>query len=157
MREISFKFGSREKGWKFYNCTEKESNWDKQRETLYNLGGNMHHWTYPKEDINAGRKNPVELEGIPMGMDFTKCNYKKLCKKLNTIVRDMPEENFPEDMQSTNFYWELTIENYETEKTDIPCLSVKKIKNLRMWRGANYEPQKLQEIKECFANYYRNK
>lgn len=157
MREISFKYGSREKGWKFYNCTEKESNWDKQRETLYNLGGNMHHWTYPTEDINKERKNPIGIKEIPMGMDFTKCNYKKLCKKLNNIVRDMPEENFPEDMQSTNFYWELTIENYETEKTDIPCLCVRKTKSLRMWRGANYEPQKLQELKECFANYYKNK
>ena len=39
MREISFKYGSREKGWKHYNCTEKESNWDKERESLYGLGG----------------------------------------------------------------------------------------------------------------------
>ena len=157
MKEISFKFGSREKGWKFYTCTDKESNWDKERAALYGLEGNMTYWTYPTEDVNIGRKHPVEIISIPMGMDFTKCNYNKLRKKLNAIVRNMKEENFPEKPEKTKFYWELTIKNYETENTNIPCLAIRKTKNLRMWRGTNYEPEGLQEIKECFANYYKNR
>lgn len=157
MREISFKYGSREKGWKYYNCTEKESDWDKERENMYGLGGNMHYWTHPTEDINKDRKQPISINEIPMGMDFTRCNYKKLYKKIDNIVKDMPEENFPDDFNKTTYYWELLIEDYETEKTDIPCLATKKVKNFKMYRGANYEPEGLQELKECFAGYYRNR
>ena len=69
----------------------------------------------------------------------------------------MKEDNFPEKLEKTKFYWELKIENYETESTRIPGHTIKRIKNLRMWRGTNYEPVGLQEIKECFANYYKNR
>lgn len=32
MKEITFKFGSREKGWKYYTCTDRETDWDKYYE-----------------------------------------------------------------------------------------------------------------------------
>ena len=89
MKEITFKYGSREKGWKYYTCTEKETKWDKERASLWGLEGNMTHWTYPEEDINIGRKNQIELEKVPMGMDYAKCNYNKLLKKLKNITRNM--------------------------------------------------------------------
>ena len=59
MREVTFKYGSREKGWKYYTCTEKETKWDKERTELWGLEGNMAHWTYPKEDVNLNRKHPL--------------------------------------------------------------------------------------------------
>ena len=138
MREIFFKYGSRESGWKYYTCTEKETKWDKERASLWELEGNMHHWTYPEESINIGRKNPIKIKDIPMGMDYAKCNFRNLYKKLSDIVKNMKEENFEVDPETTYYYWELTIGN-------------------KMWRGANYEPQGLQEIKDCFDNYYKGR
>ena len=142
MREIMFKYGSRARGWKWYNCHEEETNWDKDRSTKFGLGGNMVHWTYPKEDINIGRKRNVELDFPSYGMDFSKCNFRKLYKKLNKIVKGMPEENFPEEDSKITYYWELQF-----------CWD----KGFKMWRGINYDPIGLQDIKECFANYFKNK
>ena len=157
MREITFKYRSREKGWKYYSCKEKESKWDKERAELWGLEGNMVHWTYPIEDINNDRKYPIDTKEIPMGMDYARVNYKNLCKKLKDITKNMQEENFTEQSEKTTFYWELLIENYDIEKTNIPSLCTKKIKSFKMWRGANYEPYGLQGLKECFANYYKNR
>lgn len=157
MREVTFKYGSREKGWKYYSCTEKESKWDKERAELWGLEGNMAHWTYPKEDISINRKHKVDTEGVPMGMDYARVNYKNLCKKLKDITKNMQEENFPEQPEKTTFYWELLIENYDVEETDISPICIKKIKSFKMWRGTNYEPDGLQDLKECFANYYKNR
>lgn len=151
MREISFKFGSRKKGWKYYTCTENESEWDKQRATLCGLEGNMCYWTFPSADINIDRKKHIEINNVPMGMDYVKCNYKKLLKKLKSIVENMQEANFEVEPELTIFYWELTICNYDG------FIGIRHNKYFRMWRGANYEPQGLQEIKECFANYFKNK
>ena len=142
MREVTFKFGSREKGWKYYTCKEKESEWDKERAKFWGLEGNMLHWTHPKEDINVNRKHSVDTDGIAMGMDYTRVNYKKLLKKLKYITKNMLEDNFPEQSEKTTFYWELLIKNNKT---------------LQMWRGTNYEPEGLQELKDCFANYYKNR
>ena len=156
MRAITFKYGSRENGWKYYTCTEQETKWDKERASLWGLEGNMTHWTYPKEDINIGRKNQIELDEIPMEMDYAKCNYNKLHKKLNSIVKDMKEENFDVNPETTNYYWELTISDYEVSDC-IGCVGVRHNKYFKMWRGANHDPQGLQEIKDCFSNYYKNK
>ena len=156
MRKVTFKYGSREKGWKYYTCTEKELKWDKERAELWGLEGNMVHWTYPKEDINVNRKKQIDIDGIPMGMDYARVNYKNLCKKINSITKNMKEENFPEHEEPTTYYWELAIENYDL----IPYLtrfSIKKTKSLKMWRGSNYEPDGLQDLKDCFANYYKNR
>lgn len=156
MREITFKFGSREKGWKYYTCTDIETDWDKQRGELYGLEGNMSYWTYPKEAINNGRKKPIELNNIPMGMDFARCNYKKLCKKIDNITRHMKEENFDVEPEKTYYYWELSISNYEVSDF-IGCIGVRHNKSLKMWRGSNCEPQGLKDLKECFNEYFKTK
>ena len=156
MREISFKYGSREKGWKYYTCTEKETEWDKQRAKLWGFEGNMCHWTFPSTEINIGRKEPIAINSVPMGMDFVKCNYNKLLNKLKSIVKNMQEENFEVEPESTTFYWELTISNYDVSNYN-GYIGIRHNKYFRMWRGANYEPQGLQEIKNCFVNYFKNK
>lgn len=156
MRAITFKYGSRESGWKYYSCTDKETKWDKERASLWGLEGNMTHWTYPKEDINVDRKKQIELENVPMGMDYVKCNYNKLLKKLKNITRNMQEENFQVDLEETTFYWELSIENCEVSNC-ATGIGTRHIKSLKMFRGTNYEPEGLQEIKKCFANYFSNK
>ena len=118
---------------------------------------NVKNLTNPKEDINLNRKHPIDTDGIFMGMDYARVNYKNLCKKLKDITKNMQEENFPEQSEKTNFYRELLIENYDIEKTDIPSICTKRIKSFKMWHGTNYEPDGLQDLKECFANYYKNR
>ena len=154
MKEVSFKFGSRAKGWKYYICTDEESKWDKEREHLYGLGGNMCYFTYPDSNINIGRKHPINIKDSPMGgMDYTKVNFEKLCKKLKDVTKYMKEENFGDITEKITFYWELAISDY----TIIPTPSYKHINKFKMWRGTNYEPIGLQEIKDCFANYFKNR
>lgn len=142
MKEIFFQYGSRAQGWKRYSCHEKETAWDKERLSMFGIEGNMLHWTEPKEVINIGRKKSIELDFPNYGMAFSKCNFRKLCKRLNRIMKSMPEENFPDEDSKITYYWELTF-RYD--------------KGFKMWRGINYDPIGLQEVKECFANYFKNK